>query len=66
MPSYSDQPCRHCDFVTTEDTPSAKHLFSHTSHILEGFLEMLKESDMDSDIFTVGTELKRLHHVCNL
>ena len=66
IPSYSDQPCPHCDFVTPKDTPSAKHIFLHTSHSLERFLEMLKESDMDSDIFSVGTELKRLYHVCNL
>ena len=44
------QPCPHRDFVTPKDTPSAKHLFSHTSHSLESVLEMLKESDMDSQL----------------
>ena len=46
-------------------TPAANHIFSHVSCGLEHLLEILSDDDKDSDIFSVGKELKRLYHVYN-
>ena len=66
IPSHIDQPCPLCDFVSPNCTPAANHIFSHISCSLEHLLEILRDDDKDLDIFSVGKELKRLHHVYNL
>ena len=66
IPTHIDQPCPLCDFVSPKGTPAANHIFSPISCSLEHLLEILRDDDKDSDIFSVGKELKRLHHVYNL
>ena len=66
IPSNIDQPCPLCDFVSPKGTPAANHIFSHIFCSLEHLLEIPHDDDEDSDIFSVGKELKRLHHVYNL
>ena len=66
IPSHIDQPCSLCGFVSPKGTPAANHIFSPISCSLEHLLEILGDDDKDSDIFSVGKELKRLHHVYNL
>ena len=66
IPSHIDEPCPLYDFVTPKGTQAANHIFSHISCGVKHLLKILSDDDKDSDIFSVGKELKRLHHVYNL